>query len=104
MEFLHEGEKVILKDDAKTTFFGKGTLYLTSSRVIFLIMTGGLLSKVPEIKIDQPMGSIRTVSVPARKTLQIQFEGSVEPTAFTISDPEKWDAAIRSALTVSGSI
>lgn len=103
MELLHEGEKVILKDDAKTTFFGKGTLYLTSRRVVFLIMTGGLLSKAPEIKIDQPMESIRKVSVPARKTLQIQFEGSVEPTVFSISDPEKWDAAIRSALTVSES-
>jgi len=103
MELLHEGEKVILKDEAKTTFFGKGTLYLTSSRVVFLVMTGGLFSKAPEIKIDKPMSSIRSVSVPGKKTLQIQFEGSVEPTAFTISDPEKWDAAIRSALTVSES-
>ncbi len=103
MEFLHEGEKVILKDEAKTTFFGKGTLYLTNSRVLFVIMTGGLLSKAPDVKIDQPMRSVRSVSVPARKTLQIQFEGSVEPTAIAISDPEKWDAAIRSALTVSGS-
>jgi hypothetical protein len=103
MEFLNEGEKVILKDDAKTTFFGKGTLYLTSRRVVFVIMTGGLFSKAPDIKIDQQMSSIRSVSVPAKKTLQIQFEGSVEPTAITINDPEKWDAAIRSALTVSGS-
>jgi hypothetical protein len=67
-------------------------------------MTGGLLSKAPEVKIDQPMGNIRRVSVPARNTLQIQFEGSVVPTAITISDPEKWDAAIRSALTVSESM
>ncbi len=75
---------------------------LTGYKTLF--DSGGLLSKEPEIKIDQPMGIIRKVSVPARKTLQIQFGGCVEPTAFTLSNPEKLDAAIRSALTVSGSI
>ena len=102
MAFLREGEKIIVQDDAKSDFFGKGTLYLTNIRIVLEVMTGGLLSKTPEIKIDQIMSTIKEVSVPARKTLQIQFEGSVEPTALYVSDPEKWEAAIRSALTMTG--
>jgi len=102
MAFLREGEKIIVQDDAKSDYFGKGILYMTNSRIVLEVMTGGLLSKTPEIKIDQAMSTIKEVSVPARKTLQIQFEGSVEPTVIYVSDPEKWEAAIKRALTMTG--
>lgn len=102
MGFLHEGEKLILQDPAKSDYFGKGTIYLTDSRVVFEAMTGGFLSKKAEVKIDQPLSAIQSVSVPDGKTLMIQFEGSVEPTKIHTHDPAKWEAAIKSALTVSG--
>ncbi len=103
MGFLHEGEKIILKDDAKSNFFGKGILVMTGDRIVFAVTTGGILSKKEyEVKINQPLSTVKQVSVPARKTLQIQFEGSVEPTALFLDNPEKWEAALKSALTVSG--
>jgi hypothetical protein len=102
MEFLHEGETIILKDDAKSDYFGKGTLYLTNARIVFEAMTGGLFAKTSEIKIDQPMSSIKEVSVPTKKTLRIQFEGNVEPTELFVHDAEKWEAAVKSALIISG--
>ena len=101
MGFLHEAEKIILKDNAKSNFFGKGILVMTGDRIVFAVTTGGLFSKKDhEVKINQPISTIKQVSVPAKKTLQIQFEGSVEPTALYLDNPEKWEAAIRSALTV----
>ncbi len=45
MEFLHEGEQIILQDSAKSDFFGKGTLYLTNARIVFEAHVGGILSK-----------------------------------------------------------
>jgi hypothetical protein len=98
MAFLREGEKVILQDSAKSDFFGKGTLYLTNERIVFEAFVGGLFSKSSEVKIDQGMSTIKKVSVPAGKTLQVQFEGNVEPTIVYVSNPEKWEAAINSAL------
>lgn len=101
MAFLLEGEKIILQDSAKSDFFGKGTLYLTNTRVVFEVFTGGLFSKSTEIKINQELSTIKSASVPAGKTLQIQFEGNVEPTKIYVSNPEKWEAAVKSALAVS---
>ena len=102
MAFLREGEKLILQDRAKSDYFGKGTMYLTDSRFVFEVMTGGILSKTPEMKIDQPLGAIQSVSAPDGKTLMIQFAGSVEPTKFHTGAASKWEAAIRSALAVGG--
>ncbi len=103
MEFPSD-EKLILKDDAKSDYFGKGTLYMTSSRVIFEAITGGLLSKSTEVKIDKPLGTIKEVSAPGSKELRIQFEGSVEPTTLYVANAEKWAAAIRSAMAVGGTM
>jgi hypothetical protein len=104
MGILQEGEKIILQDGAKSDFFGKGTLYLTNDRIVFEAMTGGPFSKTSEIKIDQPMSSINKVSAPAKKTLRIQFEGNVEPTELFVNDAEKWEAAVKSILIVTGKI
>jgi hypothetical protein len=99
---LQANEKIILKDDAKSDYFGKGILSMTSSRVVFEAITGGLLSKTTEVRIDKPLGTIKEVSAPGGKELRIQFEGSVEPTTLYVANAEKWAAAIKSALAVSG--
>jgi hypothetical protein len=101
MELLQD-EKIIMQDDAKSDFFGKGILYMTNVRILLDVKTGGFLSKTTEIKLDKALGSIKAVSAPGGKQLQIQFEGSVEPTMFFVANAEKWEAAIKSALTVSG--
>ena len=98
MEYLQDGEQIILEDSAKSDFFGKGTLYLTNARIVFEASVGGILSKSSEVKIDQGIPTITEVSAPGGKTLQIQFEGNVEPTILHVSNPEKWEAAIKSSL------
>jgi len=101
MELLQD-EKIIMQDDAKSDFFGKGILYMTNIRILLDVKTGGFMSKTTEVKLDKALGSIKAVSAPGGKQLQIQFEGSVEPTTFFVSNAAKWEAAIKSALTVSG--
>ena len=101
MELLPD-EKIIMQDDAKSDFFGKGILYMTNIRILLDVKTGGFMSKTTEVKLDKALGSIKAVSTPGGKQLQIQFEGSVEPTMFFVANAEKWEAAIKSALTVSG--
>jgi len=100
MEFLREGEQIILQDSAKSDYFGKGTLYLTNARIVFEAIVGGILSKSSEVKIDQGIPTITAVSAPGGKTLQIQFEGNVEPTMIHVGNAEKWEAAIKSSLAV----
>jgi hypothetical protein len=99
---LQPDEKIIIKDDAKSDYFGKGILTMTNTRVIFEAWTGGLLSKTTEVRVDKPLGTVKEVSAPGGKELRIQFEGSVEPTTFYVANAEKWAAALKSALAVSG--
>ena len=99
---LPPDEKIIMQDDAKSDFFGKGILYMTNKRILLDIKTGGLLSKTTEVKLDKALGTIKVVSAPGGKQLQMQFEGSVEPTNIHVANAEKWEAAIKSALAVSG--
>jgi hypothetical protein len=99
---LQAHEKIIMQDEAKSDYFGKGILYMTNNRVILDVKTGGLLSKTTEVKLDKPLGTIKDVSAPGGKDLKIQFEGSVEPTTLYVANAEKWEAAIKSALTVTG--
>jgi hypothetical protein len=101
MELLPD-EKIIMQDSASSDYFGKGTLYMTSKRIILDVKTGGLLSKTTEVKLDKPIGTIKAVSAPGGKQLQMQFEGSVEPTNIHVANAQKWEAAIKSALTVTG--
>jgi hypothetical protein len=101
MELLQD-EKIITQDDAKSDSFGKGTLYMTNTRILFEAKTGGFLSKTTEVKLDKALGTIKAVSAPGGKQLQMQFEGSVEPTNFHVANADKWEAAIKSALTMSG--
>ena len=99
---LNPGETVVMQDDAKSDFFGKGTLIMTSARILMEVKTGGFLSKTTEVKLDKALSTIKAVSAPGGKQLQVQFEGSVEPTNIYVSNAEKWEAAIKSALAVSG--
>jgi len=101
MELLQD-EKIIMQDGASSDYFGKGTLYMTNKRIILDIKTGGLLSKTTEVKLDKALGTIKAVSAPGGKQLQLQFEGSVEPTNIHVANAQKWEAAIKSALAVSG--
>ncbi len=99
---LQADEKIIMKDDAKSNYFGKGILYMTNKRVILDVKTGGLLSNTTEVKIDKLLGTIKEVSASGGKELKIQFEGSIEPTILYVANAEKWAAGITSALTISG--
>ncbi len=99
---LKQNEKIIMQDDAKSNYFGKGILYMTDSRLILDVKTGSLLSKTTEVKLDKALGTIKEVSAPGGKELKIQFEGSVEPTSIFVGNAAKWEAAIKSALTVTG--
>jgi hypothetical protein len=101
MELLQD-EKIIMQDDASSDYFGKGTIYMTSKRIILDVKTGGLLSKTTVVKLDKPIGTIKAVSAPGGKQLRMQFEGSVEPTDIHVANAQKWEAAIKSALTVTG--
>jgi hypothetical protein len=101
MELLQD-EKIIMQDDAKSDYFGKGILYMTNKRIALEVKTGGFLSKTAEVKLDKPLGTIKEVSAPSGKELKIQFEGSVEPTSIFVGNAAKWEAAIKSALTVTG--
>ena len=71
-------------------------------RDLLEIKTGRFLSKTTEVKLNKALGTIKAVSATGGKQLQMQFEGSVEPTNIPVSNPEKWEAAIKSALAVSG--
>jgi hypothetical protein len=101
MELLQD-EKIIMQDGASSDYFGKGTLYMTNKRIILEVKTGGFLSKTSEVKLDKVLGTIKAVSAPGGKQLQMQFEASVEPTNIHVANAEKWEAAIKSALAVSG--
>jgi hypothetical protein len=102
MESLPEGEELIVQDSAKSDFFGKGTLYLTTRRLVFEVASGGLLSRSSETKIDQSMGSIRSFGATGRKSLVVHFEGNMEPTTLLVENPEKWETAIRTVKVMSG--
>jgi hypothetical protein len=97
---IQPDEKILIKDDAKSDYFGKGVLTMTNTRVIFEARTGGLLSKTTEVRVDKPLGTIKEVTARSGKELRIQFEGSVEPTTFHVANAEKWATAIKSALAV----
>ena len=58
MELLPD-EKIIMQDDAKSDFFGKGILYMTNIRILLDVKTGGFMSKTTEIKLDKALGSIK---------------------------------------------
>jgi hypothetical protein len=44
---------------------------MTNIRILLDVKTGGFLSKTTEIKLDKALGSIKAVSAPGGKQLQI---------------------------------
>jgi hypothetical protein len=102
MESLPEDEQVIVQGNARSDFFGKGTLFLTTRRLIFEVVVGGLLSRSSETKIDQSIGSIVSYGGASRKTLEVHFEGNMEPTALQVDNPEMWETAIRAVILMGG--
>ncbi|HIH04472.1 MAG TPA: hypothetical protein HA263_11725 [Methanoregulaceae archaeon] len=102
MESLQEDEQIIVQDTGKSDFFGKGTLYLTTRRLVFEVGEGGLLSRSTETRIDQPVESISSFSAAGRRILVVHFEGNMEPSTLHIDNPEKWETAIRSVMVMSG--
>ncbi len=99
---VQTGEQIVMQDDAKSDYFGKGKLFMTSSRIVLEVNTGGLFSKTTETKLDKAISTITAVSAPGGKQLRIQFSGSVEPTDIYVANAAKWEAAIKSALAVTG--
>ncbi len=104
MESSPEGEQVIVQGNAKSDFFGKGTLSLTTRRLIFEVAVGGLLSRSSETKIDQPIGSIVSYGSAGRKALEVHFEGNMEPTVLHVDNPEMWEVAIRTVFLMGGAV
>ena len=76
MELLQD-EKIIMQDDAKSDFFGKGILYMTNIRILLDIKTGGFLSKTTEVKLDKALGSIKTVSAPGENNSRSSLKGAL---------------------------
>ena len=56
MELLQD-EKIIMQDDAKSDYFGKGILYMTSKRIALEVKTGGFLSKTTEVRAHKTTGN-----------------------------------------------
>ncbi len=102
MESLQEDEQVIVQDSAKSDFFGKGTLTLTTHRLVFEAASGGLLSRSSEAKIDQPIDTMSSFGATGRRSLVVHFEGNMEPTTLLVDNPEKWETAIRAVKIMSG--
>ena len=102
MHSFTEDEQVLVQDSAKSDFFGKGTLTLTTRRLVFEVASGGLLSRSSETKFDQPMGSIGSFGAAGRRSLVVHFEGNMEPTTLHVDNPEKWETAIRTVKVMSG--
>lgn len=102
MESLREDEQIIVQDTARSDFFGKGTLYLTTRRLVFEVDAGGLLSRSSEARIDQPVDSISSFGADGRKSLVVHFEGNMEPSTLHVDNPEKWETAIRAVKVMSG--
>ena len=76
MELLPD-EKIIMQDDAKSDFFGKGILYMTNVRILLDVKTGGFLSKTTEIKLDKALGSIKEVSLPEENSSGSSLKGAL---------------------------
>lgn len=102
MDTLQEGEQLIVAGSARSDFFGKGTLSLTTHRLVFEAVVGGLLSRATETKIDQPIGSIVSYGSSGRKALEVHFEGNMEPTLLHVDNPEVWEVAIRAVFVMGG--
>ncbi|HOV67312.1 MAG TPA: hypothetical protein PLI31_03010 [Methanoregulaceae archaeon] len=102
MESLPEDEQVIVQGNARSDFFGKGTLTLTTRRLVFEVATGGLLSRAKETKIDRPIGAILSFGSAGRKALEVHFEGNMEPTVLYVDNPEMWEVAIRAVFILGG--
>jgi hypothetical protein len=61
MELLQD-EKIIMQDNARSDFFGKGILSMTNTRILLDVKTGGFLSKTTTVKLDKALGTIKGFS------------------------------------------
>ena len=101
MELLPD-EKIIMQDDAKSDFFGKGILYMTNIRILLDVKTGGFMSKTTEVKLDKALGPSKRFQLPGENISRSSLKGAWNQQRILVSNAEKWEAAIKSALAVSG--
>jgi hypothetical protein len=103
MVILKPGEKLLLQDRATMESYGKGTLYLTNSRIIFEVTTG-LISKKTEIALILGLGAVEDVKVEGLISKKLVIEGSDERTGcidrykFSVPNPSAWEVSIKSAI------
>ncbi len=114
MPILKGDERILLQDAASFGRLGKGTLMLTSRRLIFERQTG-FISKSTETLLDLPLGDIQNVKVEGLIGKQLVVEaqllnvtsairsalncqpGMVVKLGFSVSNPQGWDVQIRGA-------
>jgi len=100
---LKPGEKLFLQDGAFLEGHGKGTLYLTNTRIVFEVTTG-LISKKTQIALVLGLGTIEDVRVEGLVGKKLAVQGSDERTGvidkykFSVPNPSAWEVAIKSAV------
>lgn len=103
MVILKAGEKLLLEDKAKSENYGKGTLTLTSGRLIFE-RTTGLISKKTEICLICPLHSLEDIRVEGLIGKKLVVQGSDERTGniskwkFGVPNPSGWEMSVKSAI------
>ncbi|MDH5754711.1 MAG: GRAM domain-containing protein [Candidatus Bathyarchaeota archaeon] len=103
MVLLKPGEKLLLQDRASLEGHGKGTVYLTNTRLIFEVSTG-LISKKTQIALVLGFGTIEDVRVEGLIGKKLAVQGSDERTGvidkykFSVPNPSAWEVAIKSAV------
>jgi len=87
---LEEGESMVLQDSAKEDNLGKGTLYLTTKRIVFERKKG--------LPVDIPVNYVSAVSA---ETKRLVVEGRESETAtltvlsFDVKEAQKWASSVK---------
>ena len=103
MVMLQKGENILMQDPATSDDWGKGTLYLTSYRVVFETKTGLLAAKT-ELAMDYSLEKIQNVSTHGLigKKLRIELYAGERGTGgthdFSVKNQAQWEQGIKSAV------
>jgi hypothetical protein len=103
MVILKPGEKLLLEEKANSENYGKGTLTLTSGRLIFEKITG-IISKKTDVCLICPLNTIEDVRVEGLIGKKLAVQGSDERTGriskwkFAVPNPSGWEMSVKSAI------
>jgi hypothetical protein len=97
---LRPGESITKSEEAREDGIGRGTLYLTNQRLLF-VKTGGILifSGRPEIRAEYPLDQIGELGVEGTVVKKLVVGSRGYRHGFRVKDPDGWTATIRSAIS-----